>query len=56
MELNGAVPDIVVWPEPTEIASGKDRQLNRAIKALEQSIKKWKADGQPALIKATERK
>ncbi|MFO0940543.1 MAG: S41 family peptidase [Pirellulales bacterium] len=56
MELNGAVPDIVVWPEPTEIASGKDRQLNRAIKALEQSIKKWKADGEPALIKATERK
>lgn len=56
MELNGAVPDIVVWPKPTEIQSGKDRQLNRAIKALEQAIKQWKADGEPELIKATERK
>jgi tricorn protease len=56
MELNGAVPDVIVWPKPTEMASGKDRQLNRAIKVLQQSIKQWKAEGEPQLIKATERK
>jgi tricorn protease len=56
MELNGAVPDIVVWPKPTEIHNGRDRQLNRAIKELEKSIREWKREGEPELVKATERK
>lgn len=55
MELNGAVPDIIVWPKPTEMTSGKDEQLNKAIEVLQQSIQEWKAKGEPQLIKATER-
>jgi tricorn protease len=55
MELNGAVPDIVVWPRPAEISEGRDRQLNRAIKVLQKSIRQWKQEGEPELIKATER-
>lgn len=55
MELNGAVPDVIVWPKPTEIPSGKDRQLNRAVKVLQQEIKDWKAEERPPLIRATER-
>lgn len=56
MEMNGADPDIVVWPKPGEIPNGKDRQLNRAVKVLQQSIKEWNAKEKPELIKATERK
>ena len=55
MELNGAVPHIIVWPRPTEIPNGKDRQLNRAVQVLQQEIEKWKTQQQPPLIKATER-
>ncbi len=56
LELNGAVPDIIVWPKPTELPNGVDRQLNRAVKAMKTSIDKWKAQETPPLIKATDRK
>jgi len=56
MELNGAVPHIIIWPRPAEIPGGKDRQLNKAVQVLQQEIKKWKTLKQPPLIKATERK
>jgi tricorn protease len=55
MELNGAVPHIIVWPRPAEIPNGVDRQLNKAVQTLRREIKKWKAKEQPPLIKATER-
>lgn len=55
MEMNGAVPNIVVWPLPTEIPSGKDRQLNKAVKVLQKDIKEWKAKERPELKKVTER-
>lgn len=55
MELNGAVPHVTVWPQPTEIPNGKDRQLKKAVEVLSVEIKKWNAQAQPELRKATER-
>ncbi|MBN2450621.1 MAG: PD40 domain-containing protein [Lentisphaeria bacterium] len=34
MELNGAVPDVLVWPQPGEIPAGIDRQLDTAVDVL----------------------
>lgn len=55
MELNGAVPHVIVWPRPTEIPGGKDRQLLKAVKVLQKDIATWKSREQPQLRKATER-
>ncbi len=55
MELNGAVPDAVVWPNPGEMAQGIDRQLQKAIAILQAEVKKWNARPQPKLRKASER-
>jgi tricorn protease len=55
MELNGAVPDIIVWPQPGEMPHGRDVQLDRAIAALQEDVKAWKARGRPPLTKASER-
>ena len=53
MELNGAVPDIIVWPEP---GKHNDVQLEKAVEALLEDVTKWKARPQPALRKSSERK
>ena len=55
MELNGAVPNFIVWPRPTEIPNGKDRQLMKAVKVLQEEIATWKKQEQPKLIKASDR-
>ncbi|MGB4739700.1 MAG: S41 family peptidase [Fuerstiella sp.] len=55
MELNGAVPDFIVWPEPNELPNGTDRQLSKAIEVLKEEIEAWKAIPKPELRKATER-
>ncbi len=34
MELNGAVPDHIVWPLPGDAAKGKDRQVEKAVEVL----------------------
>src|ERR1700722_4813947 len=34
MELNGAVPDYVVWPEPGQMPQGKDVQLSKSVEVL----------------------
>ena len=47
MELNGAVPDVIKWPQPGEWPVGKDVQLQASVKILGQEIKKWKM--QPAV-------
>lgn len=39
MELNGAVPDHVVWPDPAELSQGKDSQISKAVKVLLEEIK-----------------
>ena len=53
MELNGCVPDAIVWPKPTELPMGIDRQLDRAVELLLLEV----GQGAPAkeLIYATQR-
>jgi tricorn protease len=55
MELNGAVPDYIVWPEPGDMPRGKDAQLTKAVEVLLDDAKEWKARPKPVLRKATER-
>jgi tricorn protease len=63
MEMRGAIPDVVVWPEPGEIPAGIDRQLEKAteiiLKDVEDAAKKngtrliWARDGYGVLPAAT---
>jgi tricorn protease len=55
MELNGAVPDIVIWPEPGDMSRGKDAQLAKAVAALLADVAEAKSKPKPKLRKATER-
>ncbi|MCP4609579.1 MAG: hypothetical protein GY845_12785 [Planctomycetes bacterium] len=55
MELNGAVPDYIVWDSPGEMPSGKDVQLDKAIHVLLEDVTAWKARPIPLLKKASER-
>jgi hypothetical protein len=55
MELNGCVPHEIVWPMPAEIPSGKDCQLETAVKVLRKQVKKSQKAAPPKLRKATER-
>ena len=56
MELNGAIPDVVVWPEPGDLPRGKDAQLDAGMDQLMRDVAEWKARAQPKLRKASERK
>ena len=56
MELNGAVPDYIVWPQPGDMFRGSDDQLNKAIEVLRSEIAKWASRPQPKLRKASEKK
>jgi tricorn protease len=56
MELNGAVPHQIVWPEPGEMPAGTDKQLVRAIKVLNGDVRRWKKAPRPELRKASDRK
>jgi tricorn protease len=55
MELNGAVPQHIVWPRPGELAAGKDVQIEKAVEVLLADVKTWASRPQPKLRKATER-
>jgi tricorn protease len=55
MELNGAVPHHIVWPQPGEMPQGKDVQLDKAVAVLLADVQAWKQRPQPTLRKATER-
>ncbi len=55
MELNGAVPDYVVWPRPGDMAQGKDEQLAKAIEVLQAEVEKWSRQPHPALHWASRR-
>jgi len=55
MELNGAIPDFVLWPEPGQIPAGIDLQLNKAISVLRKGVAKTAEQPRPTLIKASER-
>jgi len=47
MELHGAIPDIVVWPKPGEMPAGIDRQLETAVKVLQEEVAKAPAPVKP---------
>lgn len=55
MELNGAVPHHVLWPQPGELPQGVDKQLNKAIQVLKADVKKCQKRPQPTLRKNSER-
>jgi tricorn protease len=55
MELNGAVPDVVIWPQPEELPRGVDRQLERGVQLLQEDVAAWLARPAPKLRKASER-
>ena len=55
MELNGAVPHHVLWPQPGEMPAGKDVQLEKATAELLTDVEKWLASERPGLKKASER-
>ena len=56
MELNGAVPDHVLWPQPGDWPKGVDAQLQKAVEVLTADVAAWKQRPQPKLLKASERK
>jgi tricorn protease len=55
MELNGAVPDHIVWNRPGEMPSGKDAQLDKAVGVLLEDVAAWESRPKPQLRKAFER-
>jgi tricorn protease len=55
MELNGAVPDHIVWPGLEELPKGKDVQIEKAVAVLLEDVKADQAKPKPKLIKATDR-
>ncbi|MGC4005513.1 MAG: S41 family peptidase [Pirellulales bacterium] len=55
MELNGAVPDVIVAQLPGDLPRGKDAQLEAAIDALQADVKTWNERKTPKLKKAMER-
>jgi tricorn protease len=55
MEMNGAVPDHIVWPQPGLGAQGRDAQLEKAVEVLAQDVAVANSRPAPKLRKATER-
>jgi len=55
MELGGARPHVIVWPNPGEMPQGIDRQLDKAVAVLQGEVKKWNDRPQPELRRASER-
>lgn len=55
MEMNGAQPDVLLWPHPGDIPAGKDEQLEKAIDVLKADVAEWQARKRPPLIRKSER-
>ncbi|MCA8984421.1 MAG: PD40 domain-containing protein [Planctomycetaceae bacterium] len=55
MELSGAVPDVIIWPEPGQLPAGRDVQLEKAIEILAQEVELEQQKPPVKLRKATER-
>ena len=55
MELNGAVPDVIIWPAPGDMPAGKDDQLTKAVELLKADVAAEAAKPRPNPRKATER-
>ncbi len=56
MELHGAVPQHIVWPEPAVTPPARDPQLVKAVEVLQADVRAWQARPQPPLRKASERR
>ncbi|MEC8906444.1 MAG: S41 family peptidase, partial [Verrucomicrobiota bacterium] len=56
MELNGAVPDHLIWPLPGELPSGNDKQLEKAVQVLLVDVEKANKESNEKLIRASQRK
>ena len=54
--MNGCVPDVVVWPEPGEIPSGVDRQLDAGVEVLMKDVAAAKKGGERKLTWESERR
>jgi tricorn protease len=54
MELNGAVPDVVLWLEPADEVAKADPQLDKAVELLLQEIEDRKNNPPPRLVTASE--
>ena len=52
MELNGAAPDVVVRRGPASVDSGRDLQLEAAVKALSEDIIEYQKHPAPAPVNA----
>lgn len=55
MELNGAVPDHILWPDPADFARGVDAQLMKGVQVLLAEVVEAEQKPRPHLRKATER-
>jgi tricorn protease len=55
LELNGAEPDVVIWPEPQDAARGVDRQLEKSVEMLKQDVSAYQNRIMPAPRKASQR-
>jgi hypothetical protein len=55
MELNGAKPDHLLWPQPGDLPKGKDDQLTKAVELLLQDVKTYQQRPTPPLQKSSER-
>lgn len=47
MELNGAVPQTILWPQPGELPTGVDRQLTEAVTQLLVEVSQQPEDPKP---------
>ena len=55
MEMNGAEPDVLLWPEPQDRAQGVDRQLEKGVEILKQEVATSQTRRLPTLRKASQR-
>lgn len=56
MEKNGAMPHHVVWPEPNNLAQGRDAQMTKALEVLRADVEEFQKRPQPKLKLSTDRK
>jgi len=56
MELNGAAPEHVIWPQPGQIPAGLDLQLDQAIKVLVAEARRARRQPLPEARTASERR
>ena len=56
MELNGARPHVIIWPQPGEMPAGIDTQLDKAVELLIEDVAAYQAQPKASLMKASERK